>query len=59
MGHAGNAVASPITDPEWIATGLPPRDDKGGIFTIMGMKKIEVFKLVIARRERCDRRDKP
>jgi hypothetical protein len=22
MGHAGNAVASPITDPEWIATGF-------------------------------------
>jgi hypothetical protein len=22
MGHAGNAVASPITDSEWIATGF-------------------------------------
>jgi len=28
MGHAGNAVGTSITDSEWFATGLRPRDDK-------------------------------
>ena len=50
MGHAGNAVGTSITGSEWIATGLRPRDDKGSIFTMKGMKKIEILKFVIARR---------
>ena len=40
MGHAGNAVGGWISDSQWIAACLRPRDDKGGIFTMMGMKKI-------------------
>jgi hypothetical protein len=39
--------------------GLRPRDDKGGIFTMKGMKKIEVLKFVIARRERSEGRGNP
>jgi hypothetical protein len=48
-----------VTLVQWIATGLRPRDDKSGIFTMMGMKKIEVFKHVIARREWSEGRGNP
>ena len=48
-----------VTVLQWIATGLRPRDDKGGVFTMRGMKKIEVLKFVIARRERSEGRGNP
>jgi len=34
-------------------------DDKGGVFTMKGMKKIEVIIFVIARRERSEGRGNP
>ena len=49
-------VICSVTQGPWTPTGLRPRNEKGGIFTIKGVKRLMYTHIVIARRERSDQR---
>jgi hypothetical protein len=46
-------VVCPVTEGLWIATGLSPRDDKGGVFYHEGSQVVE-FSLCHCEKDRLD-----